>query len=333
MTEPQNGATSAIAEEAALDPDLPIIDPHHHLWWEPPFPIFPPFPLEELARTRKQSGHNVTASVYVDCMTGYLTEGPEQFRVIGETRTMEAEAQRAAQTGGDLTGLVSAIVSRADMMMGTGVQAVLEAHIQESPERFRGIRHMTPWLPGHNFYDQPISEHMACSPPFIKGVQTLGRLGLSFDSWVVFTQLSDIAKLAQAAPDTAIILDHAGTPMPLESMTPEEAFAIWSSGMAELAACPNVFIKIGGLLMYDSFGRQFTSEEAADQMRQHVLTTIDLFSPKRCMFESNFPVDGLKIPYGNLWNAFKRLTSDFSPEDKADLFSETARRVYRPNPA
>ena len=309
-------SNATIAEEA-LEQDLPIVDAHHHLWVTPPFPGMEPFPIEQLAVERAESGHNVVSTVFVDCQRTYLPDGPQEMRVIGETRTVDAEAARAEMTGGAMRGLAAAIVSRADMRLGAEVERVLAAHIAESPKRFRGIRHMTPWHPGMSFFNLETSERMMRSDNFRAGVGCLAKLGLTFDAWVMFTQIDDVADLARAVPDATIILDHAGTPLGIDPYVGRaaEVFAAWKGHMSDLASCPNVVVKIGGLLIHNTgLARPaaMTSSEAAAALRDYVLTCIDLFTPKRCLFESNFPIDRAHLTYGALWNTFKRLTADFT---------------------
>lgn len=320
-----------------IEPDLPIVDPHHHLWIVPPFAGMEPFPIEQLAVERAASGHDVQATVFVDCQRTYLENSSAAMRVIGETRTVEAEAAAAERTGGMMEGLAAAIVSRADMRLGARAEEVLVAHLAESPARFRGIRHMAPWHPGMDFFGLDTSQHMMRSSAFCEGVTCLAKFNLSFDAWVVFNQLDDVTYLARAVPQATIILNHAGTPIgvgPYEGKA-EEVFAAWRRGMTELAQCPNVLVKIGGLLIHTTGlaphqpAAPMTSEQVATALRRYVLTTIDLFSPGRCMFESNFPIDRASVSYGNLWDGFKLLAHDFSRTEREALFAGTARRAYR----
>jgi L-fuconolactonase len=315
--------------ESALDPDLPIIDAHHHLWVQPPLAQMPPYPIEAFAADRAKSGHDVRASVFADCYRSYLEDGPAEFRPIGETRTIEAEANAAEAAGGEMRGLAAAIVSHADMSLGARVEPVLQAHIEASPSRFRGIRHITPWHPGVAMFGSEGTKELLRTPEFCAGVACLARLGLSFDAWLLFPQLGDVAYLARTVPDATIVLDHVGTPLTLPGFSPEEADALWLKGMTEVAACPNVVVKLGGLLMHRHPPGKIGSQEAAAAMRHHILTAIDLFTPQRCMFESNFPVDSVVISYGDLWNAFKLLTADFTRDERETMFWRTAARIYR----
>jgi predicted TIM-barrel fold metal-dependent hydrolase len=330
---PESGET----RERPIEPDLPIIDTHHHLWIVPPFGGMEPFPIEQLAAERAASGHDVFATVFVDCQRTYLENASEAMRVIGETRTVDAEAAAAERAGGTMRGLAAAIVSRADMRLAARVEDVLVAHLAESPTRFRGIRHMAPWHLGMDFFGLDTSEHMMRSSAFCAGVACLARLNLSFDAWVMFTQLDDVAYLARAVPQATIILDHAGTPLGVGPYADkaDDVFNAWKRGMMDLAQCPNVVVKIGGLLIHNTGlaphqpAPPMTSKQVATALRRYVLTTIDIFSPDRCMFESNFPVDRYSVSYGNLWNGFKRLASDFARNEREALFAGTARRAYR----
>lgn len=315
------------SESSVVEPDLPIIDPHHHLRTDPPYAVGS-YTIESLADDRTSSGHDVRATVFVDCQREYLTDGPEELRVIGETRAVERDAI-LAESDDRTKGLVSAIVSRADMRLGERVAHVLEAHLNESPTRFRGIRHMTPWYPGRNFYNLPITEGMMRSIDFVNGVGCLQKLGLSFDAWMLFTQFDDLVHLARAQPEAMIILNHLGSPLLLSSkFEPGQLFRMWRENLAKVAACPNVNVKIGGLYMHHDEGPSELSSPP-EPMVDFVHAAIDLFSPTRCMFESNFPVDKVNVSYRDLWNSYKIFTKDFSREERESMFAGTAARTYR----
>jgi L-fuconolactonase len=323
--------------EPALEPDLQIVDGHHHLWIVPPFPEMQPFPIEQFANERGESGHNVCASVFVDCQRAYLRDGPEHLRVIGETRAVEVEAAAAERAGGIMRGLAAAIVSRADMNLGAKVEKVLLAHMAESPTRFRGIRHMTPWHPGIDYFNVPTAEGMMRSDAFHAGVLSLGKLGLSFDALVLFTQLDDVVHLGRAVPETIIVLNHAGMPLNTgpRASNAGDVFDMWKRGMMNVASCPNVVVKIGGLIRHMANAEPtgaMNSREIAGALRQFVLTTIDLFSPDRCMFESNFPIDRRYASYSSLWNGYKLLTADFTRAERNSMFARTAAKTYRLSP-
>jgi predicted TIM-barrel fold metal-dependent hydrolase len=321
--------------EPALEPDLPIIDAHHHVWEHEPYPPYDPYNEHDLIADKTGCGHNIIATVYVDSHTSYRTEGPEALRPVGETEYAERIANAASAQGGRAAGICAAIAPRADLLLGANVAEVLDAHAAAS-NRFRGIRHMT-------VYDQDVPATLATGkavmmhPSFRAGFAELARRGLSFDAWLLQPQLPELIDLARAFPGACIMLDHLGGPLNIGRFADRrtENFAAWKRDMAELANCPSVFVKLGGLNMglagTDALDRAipFTSTEMAAAQRDYLLTAIDLFGPRRCMFESNVPVDTHGAGYGIIWNAFKRITADFSAEDRHFLFAATAAAAYR----
>jgi len=323
----------AQVNEEILEPALPICDPHHHLWDHPDRPYL----LAELLADTG-SGHHVVATVFVECMSMYRADGPAALRPVGETEFVNGVAAMSASGRYGPTRVAAGIVSFADLMLGDRVGAVLDAHMAASP-RVRGIRHAAGW----DASDQVRSSHT--NPPpgllgearFRQGFAELGRRGLTFDAWLYHPQIPELTSLAKAFPDTTIILDHLAGPLgigPYQNRR-EEVFAYWKGAIAELAWCPNVVAKLGGLVMpLNGFGfhrreRPATSSELVAATRDWYLHTIDCFGPARCMFESNFPVDKASASYHVVWNAFKRLTVGFGAGDKAALFHDTAVRVYR----
>ncbi len=325
--------------EDAIEPDLPIIDAHHHIWENEPFPPFDHYDENDLFADKTDSGHRIVGTVYVDSHTSYRIDGPEHLRVVGETDYAERVAQAGIARGGAYAGVCCAIAPRADLLLGTQVCEVLDAHAQAT-SRFRGIRHMT----AHDI-DVPASAatgaNVMMQPAFREGFAELDRRGLSFDAWLLQPQLPEVIDLARQFPETTIILNHLGGPLAIGRFADhcDEAFASWRSDMATLATCQNVRVKLGGLNMgmagVDALARDvpFTSVEMAAAQRDYILTAIDLFAPERAMFESNVPVDTHGAAYGVIWNAFKRNTADFTPQERQRLFYGTALEAYRIDPA
>ncbi|MEY4564067.1 MAG: hypothetical protein RLZZ618_3344 [Pseudomonadota bacterium] len=342
--------------EDILEPGLAIVDPHHHLWdhrafyaAQPATPqpkahgfadvvrLSPRYLLDELAADTR-SGHRVIATVFVECSSAYRREGPPALRPVGETEfvhTLLSQSTAASEGFQPCAG----IVGHADLTLGAAVAEVLQAHIAAGGGRFRGIRHT-----GAHDADRavlgPLSRTPAdlfSSPDFRAGFAQLGPLGLSFDAWVVEPQLPQVTSLAQAFPGTSIVLDHVGTPLGVASYAGrrDERFAVWRQHLFELAACPNVSVKLGGLAMpfvnLPSWMAQpaATSEQLAREWRPYIENCIEAFGAARCMFESNFPVDRGVGSYATVWNAFKRLAAGASANEKTALFSGTAARVYR----
>ena len=322
--------------EDILEPDLAIVDPHHHLWDHKRHRYL----LDEL-RADTGSGHRIVATVFVDCMAFYRADGPPALRPVGETEFANGVAAMCASgVYGELRACAG-IVGFADLTLGAAVAEVLQAHIAAGGPsgRFKGIRHAGGWDASpmiHNSHTKP-SRGLYGETRFREGFAQLAPLGLSFEAWQYHPQLPDVIALARAFPDTTIILNHCGGPLgvgPYAGRT-DETFAQWRRHIAELATCPNVTVKLGGLGMRIGPIGHFSlpdppgSQQVADAWRPWIAACIESFGASRCMFESNFPVDKLSASYAVLWNAFKRLAAGASTDDKADLFSGTARRVYR----
>ena len=339
--------------EEIIAPELPIIDPHHHLWDLQPYlaamprtdhpfssivQTSPRYLLDELlADTR--SGHNIVGTVFVQCGAFYRANGPQHLKPVGEVEFVNGiAAQSASGTYGPLQACAG-IVGHADLTRGDDAAAVMEAEIAAGNGRFRGIRHM-----GANDPDPLVLGPLASAPAglygnagFRQGFTHLGRLGLSFDAWVLEPQIGDVTDLARAFPDTAIVLDHVGTPLGLGRYTGRqgERFGVWRNAIRDLASCPNVMVKLGGLAMpFCAFpglgpGARPTSAVLADLWRPYIETCIEAFGPNRAMFESNYPVDKWGVDYAVLWNSFKRLAAGASADEKRDLFAGSAARFYR----
>ncbi len=320
-----------IVAEAPLDPELAICDAHHHLWVRPPKDYLLKDLLEDLA-----SGHKVVSTVAVECGYGYRSAGPDAMKPVGETEFLEDLAQRAAQDPALKTKIAAAVVGFADLTLGERVATVLEAHLAASPERFRGIRHSTTW-DGSSALRSDAAEGMLADLRFRQGFACLKKLRLSFDAWLYHPQLAELADLARAFPDVRIILNHLGAPLgvgPYRGKR-EEVYQNWRRGIASLATCPNVCVKLGGLGSersgYDWHQRAVrpSSAELAQALKPYTDYCIEKFGVTRCMFESNFPVEKRSDSYVALWNAFKRLTESCSAAERAALFHDTASRVYR----
>ncbi|MBN8926908.1 MAG: amidohydrolase family protein [Rhodospirillales bacterium] len=317
-----------------LEPELPIVDPHHHLWERPDWVYM----LDDLLADIN-SGHNIVATVFVQCRAMHRASGPEEMKPVGETEFVNGVAAMSASGGYGPTKICAGIVGHADLRLGARVRPVLEAHLKVGGDRFRGIRHITAWDP------DPVLLNPAYAPPprvmydptFREGFAQLAPLGLSFDAWLYHPQIADLTALARAFPDTSICLDHVGGPLGYGSYTGKraEVFPVWAAAIKELATCPNVVVKLGGLAMringFD-FHEQTdppTSEALAAAWKPYVETCIEAFGVNRCMFESNFPVDKGSYGYAPFWNACKILARGASADEKTALFSGTATRFYR----
>lgn len=321
-------------QEDILEPERPIIDPHHHLWHRR---RGQDYLLEQLWEDTS-SGHNIVKTVFIECHAGYRKEGAEHLRPVGETEFV-AEQARASRAGGKGKPEIAAIVAFADLRDAKHLDEVLEAHQEASEGLFRGIRQAGAFEAEEDYLfikpRQPAGLYL--NPDFQRGVRHLGKLGFTYDTWHYHHQNRDFIKLAQAAPDTQIVLDHFGTPLGVGPYATqrEEIYREWKKDIAEIARCENVVAKLGGLAMPDNgFGWNLrdtppSSDEFLEAQRRYYLHTLDCFGPDRCMFESNFPVDKWSLSYAVVWNAFKKLVADFSESEKTLLFSGTAARIYR----
>ena len=335
LTNDEQQAWLGQVKEDIVDPSREIVDPHHHMWRSVPGGSLPPFLLDALWADT-QSGHKIVKTVFMECNSEYLAEGPEHLRAVGETQFVTDAAHRSRDTG---KAEIAAIVAHADLTQEEGIiREVIDAHDTVSNGLFRGIRHggahdpdkVTRW--GDSTADPNLYER----PAFRAGVRLLGELGFTYDTWHYHFQNKAYADLARAAPDTLMILDHFGSPVGVGPYADrrDEIFAEWKKDIAEIASCDNVFAKIGGLAMPpNGFGwhqreTPATSDELVAAQRDYYLHAIDCFGPDRCMFESNFPVDKMSLSYHVYWNAMKKLTAGFSESEKDMMFSGTASRVY-----
>jgi len=318
--------------EEPVDPDRPIVDAHHHLWDR----AAGTYLAAELHADTARS-HNVTHTVFVECSSAYDTTGPTELRPVGETRFVAAEAARFADLG---TTRLGAIVSFADMRLGAAVEEVLAAHEAAGGGLFRGVRHGTNWSCSpevKNGHHDPTGGLLA-DAEFRLGVTTLGRLGYTFDAWLYFDQLDELANLARAVPGCTFVVNHFGGPLGIGPHARDRAAveSRWDEGMTSLATCKNVVAKLGGIGMDHYYGMGWsdlaappTSDVVAAYWSFTVHRTIDLFGPDRCMFESNYPVDRQTLPYPVLWNAFQKLAHRYDSREQDALFRATATRVYR----
>jgi L-fuconolactonase len=322
--------------EPILEPRLPIVDPHHHLWDG----SRQRYLLDEL-RADAESGHNIIATVFVEARSMRRAAGPVEMRPVGETEFANGVAAMSASGTYGSTRYCAGIVGHADLTLGSRVEPVLQAHIRAGGDRFRGIRHITAWDADSSV------RNPAYSPPggllgdtaFREGFAVLGRLGLTFDAWLFHPQIDELTDLARAFPEVPIVLDHVGGPIGIGAYAGrrEEVFPLWATSIRRLARCPNVYVKLGGLGMrLGGFGfheqpEPPSSEALAAAWRPYVETCIEAFGPVRAMFESNFPVDKGSYGYAVFWNACKRLALGASDAEKMELFSRTAARFYRLN--
>lgn len=322
--------------EEILEPDLPIVDPHHHLWDRPGWRYL----LDELLADLN-SGHRIVATVFLQCRAMHRADGPEPLRPVGETEFVNGIAAMGASGGYGPTQVCAGIVGYADLTLGAPMRDVLEAHLRAGGGRFRGIRHTNAWEASVPRPTNAPHAQLLADASFREGFAQLAPLGLSFDAWLYHPQIPELAALARAFPDTPIVLNHVGGPLGIGVYAGkrDEMLTQWSASIRDLATCPNVSVKLGGLGMpltglgFHEQAEPPSSERLADASRPYFETCIDVFGAERCMFESNFPVDKESFSYAVYWNACKRLTQGASATEKAALFSGSAARFYRIAPS
>jgi predicted TIM-barrel fold metal-dependent hydrolase len=317
----------SLTYEEPFDRRRRIVDAHHHLWGEGQGLGGSPAYLGEHLRA-DMNGHNVIASIYVECNVAYRTEGPEHLHPVGETEFAASEARRSTGTKAPILG----IVAKADLALGEArVQETLDAHAQAGGGLFKGIRQ----LPGSHGGGSP--RDLLAESGFRRGVAQLGRSGFSLDAFSIYTQLPELTGLVRETPGTSFILNHVGMPMYKREQGPrEDVMRVWREGMLALAQCTNVFVKLGGIGMDSQFGMGWSKQDrppGSDQVvawwGDDIRFCIDTFGPDRCLFESNFPVDRWAVGYTVLWNAFQKIAAGYSDAEQDALFSGTAIRAYR----
>jgi L-fuconolactonase len=326
----------ALTPEPTLEPELPICDPHHHLWDFRPEPVaYQRYLLPDLAADIN-SGHHVRSTVFIEVKARYRADGPEEMRPVGEVEFVEELAAESARGTYGRAQVAAAIIGYADLKRGEQVAPVLEAMQAASPARFRGIRHSVGWDPSPELVNRDI-EGVLSSDPYRAGARVLAGRGLCLETSLYHPQLAELAAFARAVPDLTIIVNHIGGLVRIGSYAhrDDDVLPAWRRGIAAVAACPNVIMKLGGVGQH-RFGfdwharaQPIGSEELAAALSPLMQYCIEQFGPDRCMFESNFPVDKVSYSYNVVYNAFKRLSKGYSAAERAAMFHDTAARVYR----
>ena len=318
-------------QEDVLEPELPIIDPHHHLWVRNGYTYLMPEFAADLA-----SGHNIVATVFAECHSMYRLTGPEQTRSLGETEFVRGQAAMSASGDFGTTRACDAMFGNVDLTLGAAVEPLLEQHLEASGGRFRGVRISSGWHQDERINNVAEQAGVLLDPRVSDAVKVIQRMGLSLDCWLYHTQLDEFAQLADAHPDLTIVLNHVGSPIlggPYRGRT-DEVFEYWKVGIVHASERQNVFVKLGAMpIRMPSYAGDRTlppgSEEVAAAWRPWMETCIEAFGVERSMYESNFPVQKRWCSYQVCWNAFKRISAGASVAEKAQLFAGAAARAYR----
>jgi predicted TIM-barrel fold metal-dependent hydrolase len=329
----------ATRQEAPLDPAIPVVDSHHHLYERPGIRYL----LDEFLQDIN-CGHDVRATVFVQARAMLRVDAPPLLQPLGETEFVNGIAAMSASGIYGSTRVCAGIVGYADLTAGDNIRPVLERHIARAGGtvteggRFRGVRQPLTWDQDSSLMNSlyPLSESLLDSREFRAGFAHLAPLGLSFEGWVFFHQLPALAKLARAFPDTRIVVNHCGGIVGIARYAGQhqEVFRRWKQGLTEIAACPNVMIKLSGLGMrlggfgFEDLEQAPSSLELAKAWRPWIESCIEAFGTNRCMYGSNFPVDKGSHSYGIGLNGLKRLVANASRSEKDDIFWRSAQRFY-----
>ena len=319
-------------QEPPLDPDLPICDPHHHLWVHRPEPLaYQQYLLPELMADLT-SGHNVLSTVFIEVSAEYRTDGPDEMRSVGEVEFVD-KLVSAGQVGSPRAA--AAIIGKADLILGNSVRPVLEALASASPDRFRGIRHSVGWDANPEILDREIQGALS-TQSYRDGARLLSDLGFILENSLYFPQLGELADFATAIPDLTIVVNHIGGLLRIGPYAnkDDEVLEEWRRGIATLSNCSNVVMKLGGVgqarygFDWSQRSQPVGSEELSVSLKPLMEYCIEQFGVERCMFESNFPVDKVSYSYNVVYNAFKRLSMGYSSSERAALFHDNAVRIY-----
>jgi predicted TIM-barrel fold metal-dependent hydrolase len=326
----------ALTPEPTLEPEIPICDPHHHFWISRPEPVdYQQYLLPELSAD-VGSGHNVRSTVFIEVRCAYRTDGPEEMKSVGEVEYIQGIADDSATGNRGPTRAAAAIIGHADLKLGEGVRPVLEAMQAASPNRFRGVRHSVGWDASPDLIDRDIKGALG-TDRYRAGAKVLAGMGFILENSLYFHQLPELAEFARAVPELTIVLNHIGGLLRVGPYANRDAEVLpeWRKGVAEVAQCPNIVMKLGGVgqarygYHWDERETPIGSGELAGTLGPLMDHCIQQFGPDRCMFESNFPVDKISYSYNVVYNAFKRLSQGYSASERASMFHDTAARVYR----
>ena len=324
----------SLRKEEIIWPELPIVDPHHHLWKRQNNS----YQMTELI-SDICSGHNVKKTVYVECGAFYRDSGPNYLRSLGEVEYVQSiiNTQEDDDVAGSRRFCISGIVSKIDLRL-PNLNAIVREHVAKSGGNLKGVRHSAAFakdscpysIPGHG----PSGLYLDAN--YQSGARKLGELNLALDCWHYFSQSAEFIKFLNEVPNTKIVLNHLGMPVGIGSSRYKgRLFEDWKLVIEKISRFSNVFVKLGGVAMVDmgwgfhNRAEPIGSEEYAELIKPLMIHAIDTFGPDRCMFESNFPVDRVSLGYNVLWNAFKIICSDLEESAITTLFSGTAKSVYQ----
>lgn len=324
--------------EAVLDPAMPVIDAHHHLFHQGAHRYL----FEELLADTTD-GHDIRATIYIEAGAMARADGDPMLRPLGEFEFANGIAAMSASGSYGAARLCAGIIPHADLRYGQAIGTLLDRYRDAAPERFCGVRHCGAFdpNPGITTMPTPPPPGLLCDENFRAGFAEVARRGLTYDSWLYHPQLADLADLARAFPQAQLIMDHMGGRLGIGAYAEDPAAVTrdWERGVREVAACPNVAVKVGGFAMrmmgfgFHEHDEPPGSEELAAAWQPYFGVILDAFGWQRIIFESNFPVDKMSCSYRTLWNAFKRLVADHPEAERAAMLGGNAQRIYGLDPA
>lgn len=328
----QANGHGAEAVEPIVEPDLPIIDTHFHLWNLNGHDYFAPKFVADIS-----SGHRITGSVYAECGMGHTADPRKEMQPVGEVDHVLRQVAIARASGRDIA---DGMLGGSNLEIGGRIRPVLEAFAQKAGSRFKGIRARLAWDADPDAsYGQALlypQRDVIDEPATAEAARCIGSMGYVLDVWGFHTQLGSLGRLAAKCPDVPMMIDHCGGPIGVGRYASQrdEVFKVWAEGIREAASQPNLHIKLSGLgisrmgFSFGPTGQVRSSDELVAAWKRYIVTCYEAFGPRRCVFGSNFSVDHRVAPYPILVNAFKKMLSDLSADEKRAVFHDNAKRFY-----
>ncbi len=324
---------TAVNARNAVEPSLSVIDSHHHLWIKKGQRYL----MGEFEADVAACGHDVVASIFAECNAEYRSSGPPEMQPVGEAEFVRIEADKSAAGPMANKRLCTAFIGAADLSIGAAVDEVLQALDEASAGRFRGIRCAVYWDPdlSLNLGLRPYAaKGVLLDKTFRQGFRKLADRGLIYDAWQYEPQLPELCNLADAFPDTTIVVNHCGGPVGVNAYATDDRFGRWRRAISEVAQRPNTQMKLSGLaakrigLGLENRTTPATATELAAVWKPYVEACIEAFGAERCIWGSNYPVEASLCDYGTLIDAYKISAAACSDAEKRAIFSGNAARIY-----
>ncbi len=316
---------------------MPIVDPHLHIFGSANDRQY--FRIDDYAEELTR-GHRILKTVYMEAYrSGWRTTGPEHLRSVGEVESIASRTREPITTAYGHCEFAAGIVAHVDLTLGVRVVETLDALVEAGEGRLRGVRQVAAYDDGlvGSFIKELPPVRLMQNANFLDGFSKLQGYGLSFDVWIYHHQLDELTWLVDKFPGVTFILNHLGGLIGVGPYGKNRAESMkgWELSLRRLAERTNVFVKVGGMGMpvfghnFEHKARPATSSEMATAWQPLIDICVSAFGTRRCMFESNFPVDRQSGGYTEIWNALKKATKAMSPGERHEMFYESACRAYR----